>query len=67
MNDIKRFGEYLVKSNIIKRHDLIIALEKQKLFGGKIGENLIDLGCFSSDEMLTHLKTYHTERLVYVN
>ncbi len=58
MSATGKFGEFLIEEKVIKQHDLIIALEKQKLFGGKIGENLCDIGCFSPSEMMGHLKKF---------
>jgi hypothetical protein len=67
MSETVKFGEFLIDSKIIKQHDLIIALEKQKLFGGKIGENLCDIGCFSSGEMMGHLKKFRLFSPSHVN
>lgn len=56
--NVKRFGEYLIDYRIIERHDLVIALEKQKLFGGKLGENLCDIGCMNPSALVKHLHTF---------
>jgi hypothetical protein len=58
----KKFGKYLVDTHIIKRHDLVIALEKQKLFGGMLGENLCDIGSINPSELRSHLSEFNYHR-----
>jgi hypothetical protein len=53
-----RFGEYLLNQKIIKSHELVIALEKQKLFGGKLGINLAECGFIKDAELNQYLKKF---------
>lgn len=45
-----RLGEYLVKEGIITRQQLNQAFERQVVYGGRIGTNLIELSFISEEE-----------------
>ena len=48
----QRLGESLIKEGLINRDQLLKALERQVIFGGRIGTNLVELG-FIKEEGLT--------------
>lgn len=52
-NKIMKLGEALVKEALITKHQLSQALERQIVFGGRIGTNLIELR-FLEEEVLTN-------------
>ncbi len=55
---VMKLGEAMVKSSLITREQLKQALERQVIFGGRIGTNIFELGFIKENEMLTFLGTY---------
>lgn len=53
-----KLGEALVNSSIITRDQLKQALERQVIFGGRIGSNIIELGFVKEKEMLSFLSSF---------
>jgi len=53
-----KLGEALIKNSIITRDQLKKALERQVIFGGRIGSNIIELGFVKEQDMLSFLSTY---------
>lgn len=52
---LKRLGEMLIDANLITRDQLLIALERQKSWGDRLGANLIATGALSEEELLLFL------------
>ncbi len=52
---VDRFGELLVKSNIITQEQLNKAIEEQRVSGGKIGYNLTKLGFINEKDLTAFL------------
>ena len=53
-----KLGEALVKSSIITRDQLKQALERQVIFGGRVGTNIVEMGLVKEEEMLSFLGTF---------
>jgi hypothetical protein len=53
-----KLGEALVKEALITRQQLNQALERQVIFGGRIGTNLIELRFLSEEELTKFLSRY---------
>ncbi len=53
-----KLGEALMNSSIITRDQLKQALERQVIFGGRIGSNIIELGFVKEQEMLSFLSSF---------
>jgi hypothetical protein len=53
-----KLGEALVQGSLITRDQLRQALERQVIFGGRIGTNILELGFIKEGEMLSFLSTY---------
>ncbi len=53
-----KLGEALIKNSIITRDQLKKALERQVIFGGRIGSNIIELGFVKEQEMLSFLSSF---------
>lgn len=53
-----KLGEALINSSIITRDQLKQALERQVIFGGRIGSNIIELGFIKENEMLSFLSSF---------
>jgi len=53
-----KFGEMLVKEGVITREDLKLALERQVVFGGRIGTNLVELGILTEGDLTNYLGKY---------
>jgi hypothetical protein len=51
-------GEALVRSGLITRDHLRLALERQVVFGGRIGTNIVELGILSEEELARFLSTH---------
>lgn len=49
----KQLGELLVEEKIVTETELKKALERQRLNGGRLGYNLLALGCITADELHT--------------
>lgn len=53
-----KLGEALIKESVITRDQLRQALERQVIFGGRIGTNIVELGLVKENEMLSFLSSY---------
>jgi len=53
-----KLGEALIKEGLITREALSKALERQVIFGGRLGTNLIELGYIKEDELTHFLSKY---------
>lgn len=53
-----KLGEALVKEGLITPAQLRMALERQVIFGGRIGTNLVELGILKEEELLHFLSKY---------
>ncbi|MBI5634089.1 MAG: hypothetical protein HZA15_11485 [Nitrospirae bacterium] len=53
-----KLGEALIKNSIITKDQLRQALERQVIFGGRIGSNIIELGFVKEQEMLSFLSSF---------
>ena len=45
-----KLGEMLISEGVISKHQLDLALQRQSELGGRLGENLVDLGFIESEE-----------------
>ncbi len=54
-----RLGEALVEAGQITKDQLAKALERQIIFGGRIGTNLVELGFLSEEALTKYLAQYH--------
>jgi hypothetical protein len=55
---VMKLGEAMVKSSLITRDQLRQALERQVIFGGRIGTNILELGVITEDNMVSFLSSY---------
>jgi hypothetical protein len=53
-----KLGEALVKDSLITREQLKLALERQVIFGGRIGTNIVELGILSEKELSAFLSRF---------
>lgn len=53
-----KLGEALVKKGTITKEHLKLALERQVVFGGRIGTNIIELGILKEDELTKFLSKF---------
>jgi hypothetical protein len=53
-----KLGEALVKSSLITKEQLRLALERQVIFGGRIGTNLVELKVIKESELVSFLSKY---------
>ncbi|MBI5100878.1 MAG: hypothetical protein HZB33_03425 [Nitrospirae bacterium] len=53
-----KLGEALVKDSLITREQLKMALERQVIFGGKIGTNIVELGFMKEHELSAFLSRF---------
>lgn len=53
-----KLGEILVKEGLITKEHLRLALERQVIFGGRIGTNIVELGILTEDEFTKFLSRY---------
>ncbi len=53
-----KVGEALIKAGLITREQLTRALERQVMFGGRIGTNLIELRFLQEEELAKFLGRY---------
>ncbi len=53
-----RLGEILVKEGLITREHLKLALDRQVIFGGRIGTNIVELGILTEDEFTKFLSNH---------
>ncbi len=53
-----KLGEALVKEGLVTPQQLTMALERQVIFGGRIGTNLVELGVIKEEELLQFLSKY---------
>lgn len=51
-------GEALVKQGLITREHLKLALERQVVFGGRIGTNIVELGILQEEELAVFLSNH---------
>jgi hypothetical protein len=55
---VMKLGEALVKESLITREHLRLALERQVIFGGRIGTNLVELKVIKENELVSFLSKY---------
>ncbi|MEJ2696028.1 MAG: hypothetical protein P8013_05210 [Candidatus Sulfobium sp.] len=55
---VLKLGEALVKESLITREQLKLALERQVIFGGRLGTNIVELGIMSEKDLLSFLSRY---------
>ena len=53
-----KLGEALVKDSLITREQLKLALERQVIFGGRIGTNIVELGILKERELASFLSRF---------
>jgi len=53
-----KLGEVLVKERLITNEHLKLALERQVIFGGRIGTNIVELGILTEEEFTKFLSRY---------
>ena len=53
-----KLGEALVKGGLITKEHLRLALERQVIFGGRIGTNLVELKVITESEFVSFLSKY---------
>lgn len=53
-----KLGEALVKDSLITREQLKLALERQVIFGGRLGTNIVELDIMKEKELLSFLSRY---------
>jgi hypothetical protein len=53
-----KLGEVLVKEGLITKEHLKLALERQVIFGGRIGTNVVELGILTEEEFTKFLSRY---------
>ncbi len=59
-----RFGEALVEAGALNRDQLAKALEMQKILGGRLGSNLLELGMVDENTLLDHLGRFRATQTV---
>ncbi len=53
-----KLGALLVKEGLITKEQLKLALERQVIFGGRVGTNLVELGILTEEEFIGFLGRY---------
>lgn len=53
-----KLGEAMLKDSLITKEQLRLALERQVIFGGRLGTNLIELGILREGELAAFLSKY---------
>ena len=53
-----KLGEALIKESLITKEHLKLALERQVIFGGRIGTNLVELKVIKESELVSFLSKY---------
>ena len=53
-----KFGQALLKESLITREQLKLALERQVIFGGRIGTNIVELGFLKEKELSVFLSKF---------
>jgi len=53
-----KLGEALVKASLIAQEQLRLALERQVIFGGRIGTNLVELKVIREDDLVSFLSKF---------
>ena len=53
-----KLGEALVKDSLITREQLKLSLERQVIFGGRIGTNIVELGILKERELASFLSRF---------
>jgi hypothetical protein len=59
-----KLGEAMVKGSIITKEQLRLALERQVIFGGRLGTNLVELGIITENELASFLESFFKVRIV---
>ena len=59
-----RFGETLVQAGALSREQLAKALEMQKILGGRLGTNLLELGYLDERTLTEHLGRFRSTQAV---
>jgi hypothetical protein len=59
-----KLGEAMVKGSIITKEQLRLALERQVIFGGRLGTNLVELGIIKETELASFLEKFFKVRIV---
>jgi len=49
----RQLGELLVEEKVVTEKELKAALDRQRLNGGRLGHNLLELGCITAEELHT--------------
>lgn len=57
-----KLGEAMVKDSLITREQLKLALERQVVFGGRIGTNIVELGIINEKELAAFLGRFFNVR-----
>lgn len=53
-----KLGALLIKEGLITKEQLKLALERQVIFGGRVGTNIVELGILTEDELIKFLGRY---------
>lgn len=53
-----KLGEALVKASLVTKEQLRLGLERQVIFGGRIGTNLVELNIIKESELVSFLSKY---------
>ncbi|MEE9524612.1 MAG: hypothetical protein V3V59_07675 [Thermodesulfovibrionales bacterium] len=53
-----KFGEVLIKEGVITKEQLNAALERQVIFGGRLGTNIVELGLLREEELTQFLSKH---------
>lgn len=54
-----KLGDALVKEGLITRQQLDLALQRQVMFGGRLGTNIVELRILGEDELTTFLSRHY--------
>ena len=53
---LMRLGELLIGQGLVSAEDVVEALERQRLQGGRMGNHLVAMGCITVDKLVTALR-----------
>ena len=53
-----KLGEAMVKDGLITRDQLRVSLERQVVFGGKTGTNIVELGILAEKDLAAFLSRF---------
>lgn len=56
---VPKLGEALVNASLVTKEQLRLALERQVIFGGRLGTNFVELGIISETELASFLSTFY--------